>query len=224
MAESSRPRGIFITLEGPDGAGKSSQARLLADRIRAAGGDVVLTREPGGTKLGERIRAILLDASAESHDSLSDALLFNAARSRQVSEVIRPALEHGAIVVCDRFSDSTLAYQGYGGGVPLDALKHLAAVAIGITLPERTVLIDLSVQAGLARRNAGSSEGLNRFETDASKHDAAFHERVRSGYLELANQEPERWRVVDGSLEREAVANAVWSAVADLLPERIAAS
>jgi len=218
MAESSRTRGIFITLEGPDGAGKSTQARLLADRIRATGRDVVLTREPGGTKLGEQIRAVLLDASAESHDALSDALLFNAARSRQVSEVIRPAIERGAVVVCDRFSDSTLAYQGYGGGVPLDALRDLAAVSIGNTLPDRTVLIDLSVEAGLARRHAGSSEGLNRFETDASKHDAAFHGRVRNGYLELAEQGPERWRIVDGACGTDEVAEGVWSAVADLFP------
>jgi dTMP kinase len=213
----SRASGIFITLEGPDGAGKSTQAHQLADRLTRTGLDVVLTREPGGTKLGERIRAILLDASAESHDALSDALLFNAARSRHVREVIRPALERGAIVVCDRFSDSSLAYQGYGGGMPQDALRALAAVAIDDAVPDRTVLIDVSVDAGLERRNEGASEGLNRFETDASQHDAAFHERVRDGYLRLAREEPERWRVVDGSSSPESVAEAVWSAVADLV-------
>ena len=216
MADHSRHGGIFITLEGPDGAGKSTQAHALAGRLTGMGRDVVLTREPGGTELGERIRAVLLDASAQSHDALSDALLFNAARSRHVSQVIRPALERGAIVVCDRFSDSSLAYQGYGGGVPLDALRALAKVAIGDAVPDRTVLIDVSPDAGLGRRSAGSSEGLNRFETDASQHDAAFHMRVRDGYLELARQEPERWRVVDGAASTEHVAEAVWSAVADL--------
>jgi len=133
--------GVFITLEGPDGAGKSTQARLLADRIRATGRDVVLTREPGGTALGERVRDVLMHAPAGSHDGLSDALLFNAARARQVSEVIRVALDRGAVVVCDRFSDSTLAYQGYGGGVPLDELRALKEIAIGAIVPDRTVLV-----------------------------------------------------------------------------------
>ena len=120
----SRASGIFITLEGPDGAGKSTQARMLAERIKKTGHEVVLTREPGGTSLGERIRDVLMYAPDGSHDALSDALLFNAARSRQVSEVIGPALERGTLVVCDRFSDSTLAYQGYGGGVPLERLAR----------------------------------------------------------------------------------------------------
>jgi len=216
MANTSRRAGILITLEGPDGAGKSTQARMLAERLRGAVREVVSTREPGGTELGERIRAVLLDASAESHDALSDALLFNAARSRHVSEVIGPALARGAIVVCDRFADSSLAYQGYGGGVPLDALRALASVSIGDTTPDRTVLIDVSVRAGLGRRSAGQSEGLNRFETDESQHDSAFHQRVRDGYLELARQEPRRWRIVDGSADPERVAEAIWSAVADL--------
>ena len=118
MADANRATGTFITLEGPDGAGKSTQARLLAERIRATGREVVETREPGGTALGERLRDVLMHAPDGSHDALSDALLFNAARARQVSEVIRPALDRGAVVVCDRFSDSTLAYQGFGGGVP----------------------------------------------------------------------------------------------------------
>ncbi len=127
MAQTNRERGIFITLEGPDGAGKSTQARLLAERIRATGREVVETREPGGTALGERLRIVLMHAPDGSHDALSDALLFNAARARQVSEVIRPALDRAAVVVCDRFSDSTLAYQGYGGGMPQTRLRELKA-------------------------------------------------------------------------------------------------
>jgi dTMP kinase len=212
--------GIFITLEGPDGAGKSTQAPLLAERIRTqTGREVVHTREPGGTALGERIRDVLMHAPAGSHDALSDALLFNAARARQVSEVIRPALERAAIVVCDRFSDSTLAYQGYGGGVPLDELRALKEIAIGSITPHRTVLVDLSVRAGLERRNSGSSADLTRFETDAEEHGTTFHERVRDGYLDLARTEPERWRVVDGSSSPESVAESVWSAVADLFED-----
>ncbi|HEY5519193.1 MAG TPA: dTMP kinase [Candidatus Limnocylindrales bacterium] len=216
MADSSRPGGIFLTLEGPDGAGKSTQARMLAERIRATGREVVLTREPGGTALGERIRDVLMYAPAGSHDALSDALLFNAARSRQVSEVIGPALGRGTLVVCDRFSDSTLAYQGYGGGVPLERLRELKLIAIGEITPDRTILVDLSVAAGLERRQTGLSADLTRFETDTDEHGATFHERVRRGYLELARQEPERWQVVDGSSSPESVAEAVWSAVADL--------
>src|SRR4051812_20191453 len=157
-----------------------------------------------------------MHAPPGSHDALSDALLFNAARARQVSEVIVPALERGAIVVCDRFSDSTLAYQGYGGGVPLDALRQVKLISIGAITPDRTVLVDLSVRAGLDRRQSGSTADLTRFETDESQHGATFHERVRDGYLELAVGEPQRWRVVDGSGDPDAVSREVWSAVADL--------
>src|SRR3954447_18802602 len=210
------PSGTFVTLEGPDGAGKSTQARLLAERIRQTGREVVLTREPGGTALGERLRDVLMHAPAGSHDALSDALLFNAARARQVSEVIRPALERGAVVVCDRFSDSTLAYQGFGGGVPVERLRALAAISIESITPRRTVLVDLPVAAGLERRHTGSSADLTRFETDADEHGAAFHERVRDGYLQMAREEPDRWRVVDGSAAQEDVAQSVWSGVADL--------
>jgi dTMP kinase len=188
---------------------------LLAERLVTQGADVLLTREPGGTPLGERVRELLLRAPAGSHDALSDALLFNAARSRLVSEVIRPALDAGAIVICDRFTDSTLAYQGYGGGVPLDALRALAAVATGGLLPHRTVLLDVPVEKGLDRRRAGDAASLTRFEEDAA-HGTDFHARVRDGYLALAAEEPARWRIVDGTLDREEVADRVWSAVRDL--------
>lgn len=208
--------GIFITFEGPDGAGKSTQARLLVERLRGLGREVVATREPGGTPLGERIREVLMNAPNGSHDALSDALLFNAARARQVIERIQPALDQGAIVICDRFSDSTLAYQGYGGGVPLDDLRALKKVAIGDISPVRTILVDLPIAAGLERRNTGSSAELTRFETDESAHGAAFHERVRDGYLEMARAEPDRWRIVYGSGRPDRIAEQVWSAVAEL--------
>jgi len=219
MADPSRARGTFVTLEGPDGAGKSTQAHLLAERIRATGREVVQTREPGGTALGERIRDVLMYAPDGSHDALSDALLFNAARARQVSEVIAPALERGAVVVCDRFSDSTLAYQGYGGGVAQEELRALKLIAIGDIVPDRTVLVDLPIAAGLKRRETGSTADLTRFETDVAEHGTTFHERVRDGYRRLAAGEPERWRVIDGSSSPEAVAEAVWSAVADLFAD-----
>jgi dTMP kinase len=160
-----------------------------------------------------------MHAPAGSHDALSDALLFNAARARQVSEVIRPALDRGAIVICDRFSDSTLAYQGYGSGVAIDELRSLAQISIDSITPARTVLVDLPIEAGLERRQEGSTADLTRFETDAAAHGTEFHERVRQGYLLLARDEPERWRVVDGSGSTDSVADSVWSAVADLFTE-----
>lgn len=207
---------VFITLEGPDGAGKSSQLRLLAERLRVLGRDVVTTREPGGTAVGERVREVLMYSPAGSLDPATDALLFNAARSRHVREVIGPALERGAVVICDRYGDSSRAYQGYGGGVPMDTLDAVIDLATGGLVPVRTVLVDLPVEAGLARRHAGESRGLTRFETDQTAHGREFHERVRNGYLELAAADPERWRVVDGSREPEEVAEDIWSAVADL--------
>jgi dTMP kinase len=208
--------GVFITLEGPDGAGKSSQSVLLAERVRQHGRACVLTREPGGTRLGEGVRTILLDLEGEGHTAVSDALLYNAARHHSVVEVIRPALERGDVVISDRYSDSTLAYQGYGGGAPLDELRAMQRLATTGLVPDRTVLLDVSVEHGLARRQAGPTEGLNRFET-STLHGADFHQRVRDGYLELAAAEPARWRKVDASLEPEQVAAAVWAAVLDLL-------
>lgn len=210
----SAKHGLFITLEGPDGAGKSSQAGALADRLRAAGRAIVLTREPGGTGLGERVREVLLSAAA-AHDALTDALLFNAARRQLVRDVIAPALADGSIVVCDRFADSTLAYQGFGSGAPLDALRALAEVATDGLAPIRTVLLDLPAEIGLARRFGGSTDQLTRFETSAF-FDRAFHERVRAGYLELAATEPERWRVVDAARPPDEVAAEVWEQVRDL--------
>jgi dTMP kinase len=210
-----RTPGIFITLEGPDGAGKSTQARALADRIVALGREVVLTREPGGTELGERIRDVVLATSGD-HDALADAFLFNAARRQLVRDVIRPALDARAVVVCDRFADSTLAYQGYGSDAPLDALRQIAEAATGGLSPDRTVLLDLDAGAGMARRLGGDQAALTRFETDTS-FDTAFHQRVRDGFVTLAGEEPERWRVVDAARSEEEVAGAVWDAVSDLL-------
>jgi len=219
MTDSRRSRGIFVTLEGPDGAGKSSQATRLAERLRDTGREIVLTREPGGTTVGEGVREVLMYSPPGSLDSATDALLFNAARSRNVREVIRPALERGAVVICDRFGDSTRAYQGYGGGVPLEKLERVTELATDGLLPDRTILVDLSVEAGLARRQAGEERGLTRFETDDAAHGLTFHERVRAGYLEMAAADPGRWRLVDGAQDPEAVARAVWSAVADLFED-----
>jgi dTMP kinase len=206
-------RGWFITIEGPDGAGKTTQAERLAAHLRSAGHDIHLTREPGGTWLGERLRELLLarTASTSRADPMTDALLFNAARRQLVTEVIEPALDAGRTVVCARYADSTLAYQGYGAGVPLDELRALQSAATGGLLPDLTILLDLPVEAGLARKAPGD---VTRFEAE---FDLAFHQRVREGFLAIAVASPSRFAVVDASRPAAAVAAAAAQAVDRML-------
>jgi dTMP kinase len=210
------PGGRFIVFEGPDGAGKSVQARTLAERLDARGYRVTYSREPGGTQLGEQVRQILLDPADVARGPVADALLFNAARSQLIADVIRPSLERGGIVVLDRYATSTMAYQGYGSGVDRAALAAIASLATGDLMPDLILLIDVPVEVGLARRDAGRAEDLTRFE-DASRHDGAFHERVRAGYLEMAAADPARWVVLDGDASPISVAKQVDGAVDDLL-------
>ncbi|MEA2548396.1 MAG: dTMP kinase [Chloroflexota bacterium] len=204
-------KGSLITLEGPEGAGKTVIAKRLVGELERRGHEVVSTREPGGTRLGERLRSILLSqraAEAEAPvDPRADALLFNAARAQLVAEVIRPALERGAIVLCARFTDSTLAYQGYGAGLPVEQLRAVAEVATGGLVPDLTVLLDVPPTVGLGRKRGASR---NRFE---ASFDLAFHERVRAGFLALAAAEPARFRVIDSARPIEAVAGDVIAAV-----------
>jgi dTMP kinase len=208
-----RQRGWFVTLEGPDGAGKTTQAERLRDRATRAGFEVVLTREPGGTPVGERIRDLLLRRDDTGRlDPRTDALLFNAARAQLVADVIRPALDRGAMVISTRFADSTLAYQGYGGGRPLDELRALQQFATDGLEPDLTVLLDIPVEPGLARK---SGVELTRFEKD---FDLDFHRRVRAGFLAIAAAEPARFVVVDGSLAPDEVARAVSAAAAERIP------
>lgn len=203
------PRGWFITIEGPDGAGKTTQVERLAGHLQASGLDVLVTREPGGTWLGERLRDVLLARTGASAptDALTDAFLFNAARRQLVAEVIEPALSQGRTVVCARFADSTLAYQGYGAGIPIEQLRALEAVATGGLRPDLTVLLDLPVEAGLTRKAPGD---VNRFEAE---FDLAFHRRVREGFVALAVAEPTRFVVIDAARSADDVATAVNSAV-----------
>lgn len=184
--------GLFVTIEGPEGAGKTTQAARLARFLEGQGQSVTLVREPGGTELGERLREILLERrSAGTILPRADALLFNASRAQLVDELIRPALERGEVVIATRFTDSTLAYQGYGLGLPLDDLRAVERFATGGLVPGRTVLLDVPVEVGLSRKGIRER---TRFE---AAYDRGFHERVRTGFLELARADPNRIRVVD---------------------------
>ena len=203
-------RGRLITLEGPEGAGKTVLAGRLAGALEARGSAVVLAREPGGTRLGEQLRRLLLE-DAGRIEPRADAFLFNAARAQLVGEVIRPALAGDRVVICARFTDSTLAYQGYGSGLPVADLRRLAEVATGGLVPDRTILLDLEPELGLRRKSAHEQ---TRFE---ASFDLAFHRRVRSGFLELASQEPERFLVVDAARGVDAVFVDVLGAALEVL-------
>jgi len=206
--------GRFIVFEGPEGAGKSLQASRLAGALRDDGYDVVLTREPGGTPLGEEIRSLLL--RADGYDMLpeAEALLMTAARAQHVADVIKPALAAGAIAVCDRFVDSTLAYQGGGRGLPREPLEALQRFATGGLVPDLRILLDLPVAVGLSRR-LSEQESVNRI--DAAN--LAFHERVRQTFLTLAAKHPASWVVIDAQQPVADVARQVWEAVASTLPQ-----
>ena len=206
----SRARGRFITFEGPEGSGKTTQAARLAETLRDRGFPILATREPGGTVLGERIREILLAPGVEI-EPLADAFLFNAARRQLVAEVIEPALVAGITVICARFADSTKAYQGYGGGLPLGELDRLEVAATGGLRPDRTILLDVPVEIGLARK---APDDRTRFETG---FDLSFHQRVRNGFLAMAVAEPGRFVVLDARADPDEVARRVLRAVEPVL-------
>ena len=194
-------RGLFITFEGGEGCGKSTQARRLAARLRRFGRKVSLTREPGGTKIGERIRALLKSARHNNLTAESELLLFCAARAQLVREVIRPMLARGRVVICDRFVDSTTAYQGYGRGLDLRLVCACNELAVGDCWPDKTILLDLGARKGL-RRAAKRSKAYDRM----GALDEAFYRRVREGFLKLARTEPKRFVVIDASLPVDEVA------------------
>ena len=212
MTSPDRPRGCFITIEGPDGSGKTLQAERLSDALTERGRDVLLTREPGGTRLGDQLYELLMGQGGELIDPVADALLFNAARAQHVARVIRPALAAGRIVISARYADSTMAYQGYGLGVDLATLRRIIEIATGGLAPDRTILLDLPVEAGLKRK---TPDTITRFE---SAYDVPYHLRVRAGFLEMAAAEPDRWTVVDGDRDADAVFADVLAAAFDVLP------
>ncbi len=190
---------MFITFEGPEGSGKTTQIRLLAEFLRDRGDEVLTTREPGGTEISDQIRAVLMNLRNTAMHPRTEILLFQAARAQLVEQVIRPALKRGALVISDRYADSTLAYQGYGHGYPLEELRRLIGFATGGLMPDLTFLLDVDPARGLERKQREGE--WNRLDA----YDLAFHQRVRAGYLEMAQAEPHRWVVVDASRTIEAI-------------------
>ncbi len=208
-------RGKFITFEGPEGGGKSTHIRLLAERLRAEGRTVLVTREPGGTPLAEKIRGLVREELDDPPVTRSEVLLFLAARAQVVSQVIRPALAHGEWVVCDRFADSTFAYQGYGRGIDVGLLRNFNDFATEGLVPDLTILLDVPLEVSrsrLAARQAATATAADRIEQAGTM----FHRRLREGFLELAQAEPKRFAVIDSSGGVEQVAAAVAAAVGRL--------
>ena len=218
--------GLFITFEGPEGSGKSTQSRRLYERLSAAGYPVILTREPGGTPISDLIRRILLDLRNAEMDPTTETFLFSAARAQHVAERIRPYLKLGGIVVCDRFADSMLAYQGFGSGRDLDELRTLTRIATGGLRPDITFYLDLPAEEGLERKHKAAqrstsvsplspktpaAEPLEWNRLDA--RDLAYHERVREGFHALVQLEPERWRVLDAHLAMDELSEQIWQSV-----------
>jgi dTMP kinase len=206
--------GRFITFEGGEGAGKSTQAGLLARRLKGRGIDVVLTREPGGSPFAEQVRDLILRADVAPHPPLAEALLFYAARMDHLEKTIRPALDSGRWVICDRFSDSTRVYQGAAGGVTPAALEVLERLVVGPTRPDLTFILDLAPADGLARADARRTPSGNRAEAQADAYESrnlAFHERLRAGYAAIAEAEPGRCALIDGARPADQVAAEVWA-------------
>jgi len=211
-------RGKFITFEGGEGTGKSTHAHELRKRLETAGHKVVETHEPGGTPGAEIVRHLLKSGAVEPLGAFAEAVMIAAARDDHVTHFIRPALEKGTWVVCDRFSDSTKAYQGAGGGVDDTLLRALERITVGETLPDLTVILDAPAKIALARANSrregeGEGDGADRFE----KESLAFHDKLRRAFLKIAEESPKRCVVIDATADKEAVAEAVWKAVSERL-------
>ncbi|MBF0387612.1 MAG: dTMP kinase [Candidatus Omnitrophica bacterium] len=204
-------RGKFITFEGSEGCGKSTQSKMLLERLQAAGRKVRLIREPGGVAISEKVRAILLDKANTAMNKECETLLYMAARAQLVEEVIIPELEKGTILLCDRFLDSTVAYQGYGCGVPVEAIRSIGLFAAKGLQPDLTLFLDLDVTEGLRRRGAQ----LDRIEMRSME----YHNKVRNGYLSMARQEPGRIMVIDGALSRDAIFDLVLARVEKTLSQ-----
>ena len=201
----------FITLEGPEGGGKSTQAKRLVDHLQTQGYEVLFTREPGGTEIGDQIRRVIMSLENKSMSPEAEFLLFSASRAQVVRELIKPQLERGGFVVCDRFYDSSLAYQGYGHELDLDLLRTITGFVSGGLVPDLTFLLDLTSELGLERRKQDGR--LNRLDD----YDLAFHERVREGYHRLAELDPDRWVQIDASQTEDQIQEQIRDAVTEHL-------
>ncbi len=190
---------FFVTLEGPEGGGKSTQALRLGDHLKSQGHDILFTREPGGTEIGDQIRRVIMSLENKSMSPEAEFLLFSASRAQLVRELIQPHLERGGVVVCDRFFHSSLAYQGYGHQLDLEPLRTITGFATGGLIPDLTLLLDLTSELGLERRKQDGH--WNRLDD----YDLAFHERVRQGYLRLADADPDRWVRIDAAQTEDQI-------------------
>ena len=211
--------GIFITFEGPDGSGKTTQIELLADCLQADGFEVLKTREPGGTGIGDQVRTVLHNVTNTAMVSEAEILLYSASRAQLVGQLIRPALVRGTVVLCDRYADSTIAYQGYGRGLDLAALRQITTFATGGLTPDLTIYLDCPVEEGLNRKQRALALGegeWNRLDQEPVK----FHRRVRQGYLALAAAEPDRWLVLDAVRSIEEIQREIREAVTSVLERK----
>lgn len=205
---------VFISFEGVDGAGKSTQLKLLLEYLTQQGVDFVFTREPGGTPLAEQIRRLLLDPAHSEMSVITEAFLFAAGRADHVNQVIRPALLAGKVVICDRFVDASLVYQGSAGGLPVDFLTQINEMATGALKPHRTIVLDLAPEVAAERRRATADDRIEQKEL-------WYHEQVRQGYLDLAQAEPRRVKVIDASGSVDEVQKQIRRLVDELLPRRV---
>lgn len=202
---------LFITFEGCEGCGKSTQSRALKNRLTKLSQPVLLIHEPGGTRLGTRISYLLKWAKDVSISPVAELLLFNASRAHLVEAVIKPALSEGKVVICDRFTDSTVAYQGYGRGIDLSIVKSVCEKATQGLSPDLTILLDIPVGEGLRRKTVMGNH--DRFE----QTEASFHQRIREGYLKMAKDEPTRWLIVDGTQSKAKIKDIIWQRVSQIL-------
>ena len=201
---------LFITFEGGEGSGKSLQTRALYRQLNRLAIPAILIHEPGSTVLGEKLTRLLKWARSTSISPMTELMLFNASRAQLLDEVVRPALQTGKIVICDRYTDSTIAYQGYGRRVDIETIRKVNSLATGTLKPDLTVLLDISPEAGFARK---TGQEPDRFD----KEDRVFHRRVRAGYLKLAEEEPRRWQVIDAALPKEKIKQMIWQKVSSLI-------
>jgi len=206
-------RNLFITFEGPEGAGKTTVIQKIVERIEEENIEVLPTREPGGIEIAEKIRAVILNPEHTAMDERTEALLYAAARSQHYFEKVRPALDAGKLVICDRFIDSSLAYQGFARGIGVDEVLAINEFAIGKKLPDVTILFDLAPEVGLARIHAHGGREINRLDVES----LAFHEKVREGYMLLVERYPERIKVVNADQDVEQVVEDVWSILLDVI-------